>query len=125
MSEEMQQTPVVESPKPEVPVAPERKFDAKDVEENKYVAALSYLWILFLVPLLMKKESPFAQFHAKQGLVLTILWIVGSFIFWFPVIGWALAIALLVVNVMALFRTLSGEAWEIPYVKDALKKLNI
>ncbi|MBP9752055.1 MAG: hypothetical protein KBD19_04305 [Candidatus Moranbacteria bacterium] len=108
-----------------MPVAPKQVFDAKDIEENKYVAALAYLWILFLVPLLIKKESPFAQFHAKQGLVLTIFWIVGSFIFWIPIIGWGLAIALLVVNVMALFRTLSAEAWEIPYVKDAVKKLNI
>ena len=104
---------------------PVRVFDANDVEENKYEAALSYLGILFVVPMFLKKESPFAQFHAKQGLVVTIAWMVGSFVFWFPLFGWALAVALLVVNIMALFRTLSGEAWEIPYVKDAVKKLNI
>ncbi len=118
-------SPIPEEPKTETPAAPEKKFDAKDIEENKYVAMLSYLGILFLVPLLMKKESPFAQFHAKQGLVLVIAWIIGSFVFWVPIIGWALAIALFVVNVMAFVKTLSGEAWEIPYVKDAVKKLNI
>ncbi len=101
------------------------RFGAKDIEENRYVAALSYLGILFLIPLLMKKESPFAQFHAKQGLVITIAWIVGSFVFWFPIIGWALAVVLFVADVMALFRTLSGESWEIPYVKEVVKKLNI
>src|SRR3989339_630004 len=42
----------------------------QDVEENKTVAALSYAWILCLVPLLGKRNSKFAQFHAKQGLVL-------------------------------------------------------
>ena len=41
-----------------------------DVEANKTVAALSYISILFLVPLLGKRDSKFAQFHAKQGLIL-------------------------------------------------------
>jgi uncharacterized membrane protein len=118
----MNTAPVVPEP---VATGTERKFDAKDIEENKYVAALSYFGILFVVPMFLKKESPFAQFHAKQGLVITIAWIVGSFVFWFPLLGWALAIVLFVADVMALFRTLSGEAWEIPYVKDAVKKLNI
>ena len=39
--------------------------DPKDVEENKLIAAVGYLGILFLIPLLAKKDSPFAQFHAK------------------------------------------------------------
>lgn len=112
------------------PVAPEagrseRTFDAKDIETNKYVAALSYLGVLFLVPLFMKKESPFAQFHARQGLVFMIAWIVGSFIFWFPLIGWALMVVLFVANVMALLRTISGRAWEVPYVEAVVEKLNI
>ncbi len=112
------------------PVAPEagrsgRTFDAKDIEENRYVAALSYLGVLFLVPLFMKKESPFAQFHARQGLVFTIAWIVGSFIFWFPLIGWALMLLLFVANIMALVRTISGQAWEVPCVKVVVEKLNI
>jgi uncharacterized membrane protein len=102
-----------------------RKFDEKDVTENKYVAMLSYLGILFLVPLLVKKESAFAQFHAKQGLVITIAWIVGSFFFWIPLFGWGAMLVLLVVNIMALVKTYAGEAWEIPVVKDAVKKLNI
>lgn len=109
------------------PVAPKAKlvFDQKDIEANKYVAALSYLGLLFLVPLLVKKESPFAQFHAKQGLVLCIVFFIGSFFFWIPILGWGAAIFLLVVDVMALVKTLSGEAWELPVVKDVVKKLNI
>lgn len=102
-----------------------KKFDEKDIAENKYVAMLSYLGILFLVPLLVKKESAFAQFHAKQGLVITIAWIVGGFVFWFPLFGWAAAVLLFVVNIMALVKTYNGEAWEIPFVGDAVKKLNI
>lgn len=127
-----QETPVVEpvtaqASAPAPVTAPEvhSAYDAKDVADNKFVAALSYVGILFLVPLLVKKDSPFAQFHAKQGLVLCIAFFVGSFIFWFPIIGWAAAIFLLVVDIMALVKTLSGEAWSIPGVKDVVKKLNI
>lgn len=104
------------------PVEPKLAFDQKDVEENKLVAALSYLGLLFLVPLLIKKESPFAQFHAKQGLVICIAFFLFSFI---PVFGWLANIALLIVDVIAIIKTLNGEAWEIPVVKDAVKKLNI
>jgi uncharacterized membrane protein len=46
--------------------------DAADVEKNKAMAVLAYLGILVLVPILAAKDSPFAKYHANQGLVLTI-----------------------------------------------------
>ena len=97
----------------------------KDIEKNKEVAALSYIWVLCLVPLLTKKRSKFAQFHAKQGLILFIAEIVGVFIFWIPVFGWAIAIVLLVVSIMGVLKALNGEWWKIPYVYDLSKKFNL
>lgn len=52
------------SPTP-VPVS-----STEDIEKNKVFAILAYLGILFLVPLLAAKESPFARYHTNQGLVL-------------------------------------------------------
>ena len=49
----------------------------QDVENNKVIAAIGYIWILCLVPLFLRRRSAFAQFHAKQGLVLFILEIIG------------------------------------------------
>jgi uncharacterized membrane protein len=119
-------TPVTPTPAPvTAPSEPKLAFDQKDVEENKLVAALSYLGLLFLVPLLVKKDSPFAQFHAKQGLVLCIAFFIGSFFFGIPFLGWAAGVFLVVVDIMALVKTLGGETWEIPVVKDIVKKLNI
>jgi uncharacterized membrane protein len=100
-------------------------FDKKDIEENKVVAALSYIWILFLVPLLAKRDSKYAQEHAKQGLILFIVWIVGSLVFWFPLIGWALAIIVLVLNVLAFIKCLQGEFWEIPVIGQYRSKFNL
>lgn len=100
-------------------------FDKKDVEENKLIAALSYVGILFLIPLLAKRESKFSQEHAKQGLILFIVWIVGSFVFWFPLIGWLLFIVVFIVDLIAFIKCLSGEFWEIPVLGPLRKKINL
>ena len=93
----------------------------QDVEANKTVAFLSYLWILFLIPLILKRDSKFCQFHAKQGLILFIL----SFVSWFPIIGWLIGLALLIIAVIGIIKSLSGEWWEIPFIYDFSKKINL
>ncbi|MBD3281786.1 hypothetical protein GF391_03505 [Candidatus Uhrbacteria bacterium] len=100
-------------------------FDSKDVEENKLIAALGYVGILCLIPLLAKKESKFSQEHGKQGLVLLIVWVIGSFVFWFPIIGWLLALGVLIINIIAFVKALMGEFWEIPVVGQYRNKFNI
>ena len=46
--------------------------------------ALSYLWILALIPLLVEKDDKEVQWHAKHGIVLMVaefgLWIVMAII---------------------------------------------
>ena len=100
------------------------KKDA-DVEENKTMAALSYAWILCLVPLLGKRDSKFAQFHAKQGLVLFGVEIIVGLLWWFPIFGQLLMLALLVVSVAGIIKALNGEWWKIPYVYNWSKKINL
>lgn len=97
-------------------------YTAKDIEENKVLAALSYLWIISLVILLVKKDSPFAQFHAKQGLVLFIAFVLLG---WIPVLGWLFDIVLLIAIVVGFIQALSGKAFEIPGVHPLAKKINI
>lgn len=48
------------------------EYDRTDVEANKVMALLSYFGILALVPILAAKHSPFARFHANQGVVLLL-----------------------------------------------------
>ena len=50
--------------------------DPKDAQDNKVMGILAYLGILVLVPIFAAKESRFARFHANQGLVLFIAYIV-------------------------------------------------
>jgi len=104
-------------------------FDASDIEDNKIIASLSYIFILCLVPLLLQKKSVYAQFHARQGLTITVAW----FALWvfgiIPILGWIVAffgnILLLVVSIAGVIKTLSGEAWEIPFIYEWSKKWNL
>lgn len=97
-------------------------FDAKDVEENKVIAALSYLGVLVFIPMLTKKDSAFAQAHAKQGLVMLIGMVILGFV---PFVGWAVDVVLIVMNLIALVNALQGKYWKIPLAHDLSKKLNI
>ena len=96
-----------------------------DVEANKNVAALSYLWVLCLVPLLGKKNSKFAQFHAKQGLILFIIELIAGLVAWFPFFGQLFILILIVVAVMGIVRAYNGEWWKIPFVYEWSKKINL
>lgn len=93
----------------------------KDVEDNKTMAALSYAWILCLIPLLTKKDSKFAQFHSKQGLIL----LGASLLFWFPIFGQILALVVLIVSVIGIIKALNGEWWKIPFLYDLSKNIKI
>ena len=49
------------------------EFDPADIQENKVMAILSYIWLLVLVPIFGAKNSKYARFHATQGLNVAIL----------------------------------------------------
>lgn len=97
-------------------------FDAKDIEDNKVIAALSYLGVLVFIPLLTKKDSAFSQAHAKQGLVMLIAIVILGFV---PVVGWALDVVLIVIELIGLINALQGKYWKIPLAHDMSKKMNI
>jgi len=103
----------------------------KDIEENKAITFLSYLGILALIPLLVKQDSPFAQFHAKQGIVLFVCWFVLSWIAGFiPLIGWFLlapivSIVGIVLAIMGLINVAKGETKELPIIGELVKKIKI
>lgn len=105
--------------------------EKSDVEQNKAVSILSYIGILFLVPLLAAPKSPFAQFHARQGMVLfiaeIILWIVFYgltfvtlglmwFLLWVP---WVCAV---IWSIIGIVNVVNGEEKELPLIGGLIKK---
>lgn len=106
----------------QAPMAPKPPMnEEQDIQQNKIWALLSYFGVLCLIPLLLKKDSKFAQFHAKQGLVMFII----EFFLWIPIIGWLAAIAMIFIWIMAVIKTLQGQYWKAPIIGDIAEKINI
>lgn len=102
-----------------------------DIERNKLVAALSYLWILFILYWLV--DSPFVKFHAKQSFVIflvdVVLWVVGFFagglIPMWGLISWVLGLLLFVLRVIGFINALMGKVEKLPVVGDIAEGLNL
>lgn len=103
------------------------EFDKKDVEENVAMGVLSYIWILWLVPLLAAPSSKFAKYHANQGLILFIFEMVGGFVLGIltiiPYIGFVFWILLsifellcLILAILGIVNAVQGKAKELPLI---------
>ena len=93
--------------------------------DERVMGVLAYLWVLCLLPLLSRKDSEFCQFHAKQGLVLFILEVLGWLIFWVPLVGWLLFIYIMVMAVLGIMNALQGNYWEMPALGKYARKINL
>jgi len=107
----------------------EFKTEVVDSGDPKVIAAIGYLWILFLVPLLYKKNDPLCLHHGKQGLVLFVFSILISIISAIPVIGWLVGfvgwLAVLGLTILGIINALRGDMWEMPYLGKFAKKIKI
>ena len=94
---------------------------------------LAYLWVLAVVPLLVEKDDPEVQWHAKHGLVLMaaeiVLWMafvmisivssmaigVGCFLALIMNLVW---LAILVIHIVAIIQGINGKRFIIPGISD-------
>lgn len=94
----------------------------KDVDENKIYGVLAYIGILFIVPLLAAKDSPFAKFHANQGAVLFIAGVAVNVVWVVPILGWIVGffgwIAVLVLAVLGIINAANGKMEKLPLIGD-------
>ena len=57
------------------------KVEASNVSsDSKLLAAVSYLWICSVIIYLVKKDDEYVKFHAKQGVVIFAISVIGFFI---------------------------------------------
>ncbi|MEK7584835.1 MAG: hypothetical protein AAB490_06340 [Patescibacteria group bacterium] len=88
-------------------------------EHERYTAALSYVWILCLYPLLFRKDSAYIQFHAKQGVALFVLEIVSPiFLFFMPLV----IIVCVIASIVGIRAALMGTYWTLPLIGSYIKK---
>jgi len=121
-------------------------MDEKYIEEGKGIAWLSYLGILFIIPLMTHRENPYVMHHVKQGIGVFgvwVVWMLWGFASWllqlalsqvsdtagccmgplFGLVSLAIAIFGLVLSVMGIVKSLSGELWQAPVVGPIADKL--
>lgn len=105
--------------------------ESKEVADGKAFAFLGvFLTVIgFIIVILAKKDNKYAMYYAKQGLVLfiayVIIWIIGMI----PVLGWIVAILgsilLLILWIIGIAYSLSGEMKPIPIVGEFANKFDI
>lgn len=103
------------SKNPKQPANSNAKLDLKfKLDYTHILAALSYIWALCLVTLLIAPKNDYVRFHAKQGLILFAAEILSVLIFWVPIVGQALFIVFVIVSLIGIYKALQGEKWKMP-----------
>jgi len=102
--------------------------------DRTLMLVLSYLWFGSIIPLVMKKDDPEVQWHAKNGLMWAIaitaidiiFMIIGRF---FPLVGClvsvvpcAIFIGYIIVSIIAIMKALKGERMRLPMLSDFADK---
>ena len=96
-------------------ITPEQQAD---IEKNKDVAAMSYVWMLSVVVLYARKDSPFVQYHAKQGIWLFVI----SVPLWFvPVIGQYFEFFVLAGMIIGFLNAAQGKYHDVPVIGQLAK----
>lgn len=99
-------------------------YRPEDIAANKVMAVFAYIGILFLIPLLAAKESPFARFHANQGIVLFLFEIAAGIVMailgWIPVLGTIIDIviwlAILALCIIGIVNVANGKSKDLPVI---------
>lgn len=95
---------------------------------NTGMAILSYIFFLVIIPLVMNKDDQFVKFHSKQGLVLLICWIIASFLWSIPVLGWfagpLLQLGCIVFMITGIINASNGQLKELPIIGKFARSFN-
>jgi uncharacterized membrane protein len=125
-----------EAPQTPPPPPPETSTPTEGGESGNrgLMIALSYLWLLALVPLLVEKDDAEVQWHAKHGLVLmvaeVILWIVLAVLSAFlgplacalAIFQMLLFLGVIVVHILCIVKGVGGERFVIPGITQYADK---
>jgi len=99
----------------------------KTTGQDKAFSAISYLFFLCIIPLMIKRKNPFVLLHARQGLVIflfevlififSIIPVLGSFI---GVVGGIICFCL---SIFGIAQALRGSEAAIPFITNISKKI--
>lgn len=87
---------------------------------SRLMAITSYIGILCFVPLLRNNDDEFVYFHARQGLVVWMLGVIGIFSLYLPGVGkWMFSVSITAMVAFSLIGMISAalnRAWKLPFI---------
>lgn len=99
------------------------------MKQSKVLAVLCYLNFLVIIPLIWGEDDQLVKVHLKQGLLLSLGFIVLPFALIIPLLGWiiggVLAVLLVVLWVMGIISALNGQHRNLPIIGKPLAKIAI
>ncbi len=128
-----------ENPAPESNVKEEMKAQAEAVQQagvneadmtaqgDKILSAVGYLSFLCILPLVLRLDSEFCQFHGKQGLAITIIFLAFTVVawlpgFWMPSIYGLLGLLQFLVALLGIMSAFQGKMTKIPFIAQLAEK---
>lgn len=96
-------------------IAQEIKDPSEILSDERLFATIGYIPMLFVLPSAFKPKSQFCQKHAKQGMILSVLFFVTLLIMAvIPALGFLLFLGLLALIAMGALKAHSGNEWSMP-----------
>lgn len=99
-----------------------------EIRDAKFFAAIGYFMFLCFVPLVLKKNNAFAQFHGKQALVLFIMEMAAGVLKAVPALGelvFTVAFVLFgILSLVGVMKVLMGERWEMPVISELASRIS-
>ncbi len=131
-------SPATPATPPATPAAPPATATTTDPavadgdKPNVVMCVLSYLGIFALIPFFMKKDDPFIQFNARQGLALFVVAILVAVVFtilgmlflptlW-SIVSLVINLAILALAILGIVKAIGGERWVMPVVGPMVNK---
>jgi uncharacterized membrane protein len=100
----------------------------EDIEKNKWIAGISYIWILFILYWLV--DSKFVKFHAKQSLTIFIAEVffalskpILSFLPNYGTFADIMVALLLILRIIGFIYGITGQVKKVPIIGDLSEKL--
>jgi len=105
--------------------------------DRTLMVVLAYIWILGLIPLLVKKDDREVRWHAKNGLVLfgaeIVVWIVLGAVGFamrnmmgmscgLGIVECVIWLAFLALRILCIVKGVGGQRFRIPFVTDLAEK---
>ncbi|MCF7894487.1 MAG: hypothetical protein K9L84_05465 [Candidatus Omnitrophica bacterium] len=104
------------------------KLTKAEVKEGAPFAALSYIFCLWILVFIFKKDNKFSYFHARQAVVIFFAEVACLVFQFVPIVGIIfilLNFVLMLVSLYGVYISLTGEAKKIPVIGKLADKFVI